>query len=187
MRDVMVQGPDDFGLWVSRDGFTGFAHRRLSIIDLSKNASQPMSNEDESIWIVCNGEIYNHAEIRKVLEAEGHRFKTDHSDTEVIIHSFEQWGIECVKKFRGMFAFAIWDCNTRELWLVRDRIGVKPLYFTDTGKRFIFASEVKSILADPVIERKVNEEALYHYLSFLTTPAPNTMFAGINKLPPAAT
>ncbi len=187
MRDVMVhRGPDDFGLWMSRDGFTGFAHRRLSIIDLSKNASQPMSNEDESIWIVCNGEIYNHAEIRKVLEAEGHRFKTDHSDTEVIIHSFEQWGIECVKKFRGMFAFAIWDCNTRELWLVRDRIGVKPLYFTDTGKRFIFASEVKSILADPVIERKVNEEALYHYLSFLTTPAPNTMFAGINKLPPAS-
>jgi len=187
MRDVMIhRGPDDFGLWISDDGFTGLAHRRLSIIDLSKNASQPMCNEDGTIWIVFNGEIYNHAEIRKILEAEGHRFKTDHSDTEVIIHSFEQWGIECVKKFRGMFAFAIWDCNLRQLWLVRDRIGIKPLYFTDTGKRFIFASEVKSILTDPGIARKVNEEAFYHYLSFLTTPAPNTMFSNIKKLPPAS-
>ena len=184
MRDEMThRGPDDFGLWLSDDGFTGLAHRRLSIIDLSKLARQPMCNEDETIWIVFNGEIYNHLEIRKELKEKGHLFKTDHSDTEVIIHSFEEWGINCIEKFRGMFAFAIWDESKKELWLVRDRIGIKPLYYTKYKGSIIFASEIKSIIADKTIPRVVNEEAFYHYLSFLTTPAPSTMFKGIYKLP----
>lgn len=184
MRDEMYhRGPDDCGLWVSNDGFLGLAHRRLSIIDLSKTASQPMCNEDGTIWIVFNGEIYNHLEIRKELEKKGHAFKTDHSDTETIIHSFEEWGINCVEKFRGMFAFGIWNSNKKELWLARDRIGIKPVYYTEVNGKFIFASEIKSILVDPGIARNVDEAAMYHYLSFLTTPAPDTMFKNIKKLP----
>ena len=125
MRDTMVhRGPDGGEAWVAEDGRIGLGHRRLSIIDLSTVANQPMSNEDGSIWIVFNGEIYNHAEIRVELEAIGdHTWKTDHSDTEMIIHAFEQWGIDCIHRFRGMFGIALWDGRTRDLWLVRDRIG----------------------------------------------------------------
>ncbi|PYV27562.1 MAG: asparagine synthetase B, partial [Acidobacteria bacterium] len=132
MRDVMDhRGPDGVGLWISPDGRVGLGHRRLAIIDLSEAAAQPMSNEDGSLWIAFNGEIYNHAEIRSELEARGsHQWKTDHSDTEVILHAFEQWGIDCLAKFRGMFTIALWDSNRRELWLIRDRIGVKPLYYS---------------------------------------------------------
>jgi asparagine synthase (glutamine-hydrolysing) len=185
MRDTMVhRGPDGAGIWISPDKRVGFAHRRLSIIDLSASANQPMCNEDESIWIVFNGEIYNHFEIRPELEKLGHRFKTDHSDTEVVIHSFEEWGVSCVHRFRGMFAFALWDEKKKELWLFRDRIGVKPLYYTYQNDQLIFASEIKAILAYPDIKREVNEEAFYHYLSFLTTPSPYTLFEKIMKLPP---
>jgi len=184
MRDIMIhRGPDDFGLWISKDEKVGLAHRRLSIIDTSSKASQPMSNEDNSIFIVFNGEIYNHSEIRPELERLGHRFKTDHSDTEVIVHAFEEWGIDCIQKFRGMFAFAIWDDNKKELYLVRDRIGIKPVYYTKKDGRVIFASEIKSILVDPKIKREVNSEGFYHFLSFLATPAPQTMFKDIFKLP----
>jgi len=184
MRDEMFhRGPDECGIWISKDGFTGLAHRRLSIIDLSKAASQPMSNEDSSVWIIYNGEIYNHLKIRKELIGKGHLFKTDHSDTEVVIHSFEEWGINCINKFRGMFAFCIWDDKKKELWLVRDRIGIKPIYFTVNNGRFIFASEIKSILVDKIIPREVNKVSFYNYLSFLTSPAPETMFKGINKIP----
>jgi asparagine synthase (glutamine-hydrolysing) len=183
MRDVMIhRGPDDYGLWISPDGFTGIGHRRLSIIDISKSASQPMSNEDGSLKIIFNGEIYNHAEIRPELEKAGHKFKTDHSDTEVIIHAFEEWGIGCIDKFRGMFAFAIWDNINKEFWIARDRIGIKPLYYTIDGGRFIFASEIKAILQDPLIKREVNMEGFYNFLSFLTVPAPGTMFKNIYKL-----
>jgi len=183
MRDIMVhRGPDDYGLWISPDGFTGIGHRRLSIIDISKSASQPMSNEDGALWIVFNGEIYNHAEIRPELEKAGHKFKTDHSDTEVIIHAFEEWGIDCIDKFRGMFAFAIWDNRNKELWIARDRIGIKPVYYTVNNGRFIFASEIKAILQDPLIKREVNMEGFYNFLSFLTVPAPDTMFKNIYKL-----
>jgi len=183
MRDEMIhRGPDDCGLWISDDGFTGLAHRRLSIIDLSYSAAQPMCNEDKTIWVVFNGEIYNHAEIRIELVKKGHRFKTDHSDTEVIVHGFEEWGIDCLQKFRGMFAIGIWDDSKKELWLIRDRIGVKPLYYTINNGSFIFASEIKSLLTDRNIKREVNEEAFYHYLSFLTTPSPQTMFENIKKL-----
>lgn len=185
MRDAMAhRGPDGEGLWLSPDGRVGLGHRRLSIIDLSEAAAQPMSNEDETLWVSYNGEIYNHGEIRRELEAlGGHRWKTDHSDTEVILHAFEEWGIRCVDRFRGMFAIALWDGRRRELWLIRDRIGVKPLYYSVQGGRLVFASEIKAILQDPDQKRVLSEEALYHYLSFLTAPAPQTMFEGISKLP----
>ena len=185
MRDTMVhRGPDGAGLWISPDRHLGLGHRRLSIIDLSQVASQPMSNAEGSLRIVFNGEIYNHAEIRSELEALGHRrWKTDHSDTEVILHAFEEWGIACLQRFRGMFAIALWDAKARRLWLIRDRIGVKPLYYCIHHGRITFASEIKALLQDPDQPRAVNEEALFHYLSFITTPAPDTLFAGIHKLP----
>jgi asparagine synthase (glutamine-hydrolysing) len=186
MRDVMThRGPDGAGLFISPDQRVGLGHRRLSIIDLSENALQPMSNEDGTLWVIFNGEIYNHAEIRAELEQQGgHRWKTDHSDTEVILHAFEQWGIDCVHRFRGMFALALWDSKQRQLWLIRDRIGIKPLYYSFHHGRLTFASEIKALLEDPEQERAVNEEALYHYLSFNVTPAPSTLFQGIQKVPP---
>lgn len=184
MRDAMAhRGPDGVGAWISHDGRVGLGHRRLSIIDLSDAASQPMSNEDESLWVVFNGEIYNHATIREELESiGGYRWKTDHSDTEVVLHAFEQWGIDCVEKFRGMFAIAVWDASKRELWLIRDRIGVKPLCYSIHHGRITFASEIKALLLDPDQKRAVDDESFYHYLSFLCVPSPATLFAGIKKL-----
>lgn len=178
------RGPDGEGIWVSDDRKVGLGHRRLSIIDLSRQAAQPMCNEDATLWISFNGEIYNHAQIRKELDSiGGHRWKTDHSDTEVILRAFEQWGIDCLERFRGMFAIALWDVKKRELWLIRDRIGIKPLYYSLHHDRLVFASEIKAILRDPQQKRALNEEALFHYLSFLTTPAPATLFEGIQKIP----
>ncbi len=186
MRDTMVhRGPDGGANWIAPDGRVGLGHRRLSIIDLTTVANQPMSNEDGTLWVVFNGEIYNHADVRaELIQRGGHRWKTDHSDTEVILHAFETWGIDCLHKFRGMFAFALWDVRKEQLWLVRDRIGVKPLYYSFHHGRLTFASEIKALLEDPQQQRSVSEEGLYHYLSFLTTPAPQTLFAGIHKLPP---
>lgn len=186
MRDTMShRGPDGIGAWISPDGRVGFGQRRLAIIDLSTLADQPMSNEDGSIWLNFNGEIYNHAEIRAELEQiGGHTWKTDHSDTEMAIHAFEQWGIDALHKFRGMFAMAIWDGNKNEMWLVRDRIGIKPLYYSIHHSRITYASEIKALLEDPDQHRAVNEEAFFHYLSFMTTPAPSTLFDGIHKLQP---
>jgi asparagine synthase (glutamine-hydrolysing) len=185
MRDTMVhRGPDGCGLWISPDRRVGLGHRRLSIIDLSTSANQPMSNADGSLQIVFNGEIYNHAEIRRELQQIGRRqWKTDHSDTEVILHAFEEWGIACIEKFRGMFAIGLWDAKARQLWLIRDRIGIKPLYYSIHHGRITFASEIKALLQDPDQVRAVNEEAFFHYLSFVTTPAPQTLFEGIHKLP----
>jgi len=185
MRDTMAhRGPDGADTWVSDDGRVGLGHRRLSIIDLSTVANQPMTNEDGSIVVVFNGEIYNHADIRAELEAlGGHTWKTDHSDTEVIIHAFEQWGIDCIHRFRGMFGIGLWDGRSGDLWLIRDRIGIKPVYYSVHDGRIVFASEIKALLEDPDQKRAVDEEALFHYLSFLTTPAPMTLFEGIRKLP----
>lgn len=184
LETITHRGPDGAGTWISGDQRVALGHRRLSIIDLSDAASQPLCNEDRTLWISFNGEIYNHAEIRKELEeVGGHRWKTDHSDTEMILHAFEQWGIDCIHRFRGMFAIALWDVHKRELWLIRDRIGVKPLYYSVHHGRITFASEIKALLQDPDQERNVDEEALYHFLSFLTTPAPQTLFHGIRKLP----
>jgi asparagine synthase (glutamine-hydrolysing) len=176
------RGPDGAGLWLAEDRRVGFSHRRLSIVDLSEAAAQPMSDSAGEIWLTYNGEIYNHGALRRELEALGHRFRTDHCDTEVIIHSYRQWGTDCVHRFRGMFAFGLWDGRERRLWLVRDRLGVKPLYYTARGGRLVFASEIKALLTDPAQPRAINEEAFFHYLSFLATPAPDTLFAGIRKL-----
>ena len=185
MCDEMIhRGPDGAGIWISPDRRVGLGHRRLSIIDLASDAAQPMSNEDGSLWLSFNGEIYNHAEIRRHLEqGSRYRWKTDHSDSEVILHAFEEWGIHCIERFRGMFAIALWDARARELWLIRDRLGVKPLYYSVHHGRMTFASEIKALLTDPEQSRTIHAEALYHYLSFLTTPAPQTMFEGIQKLP----
>ncbi|MDX6511264.1 MAG: hypothetical protein QOE36_768 [Gaiellaceae bacterium] len=187
MRETMRhRGPDGDGLWIDDGRRVGLAFRRLSIQDLSPKASQPMANEDGSVQVVFNGEIYNHAEIRQELEElGGHVFRTDHSDTETIVHAFEQWGIDFVERLRGMFALGIWDGRERALWLVRDRIGIKPLYYSVHHGRIGFASEIKALLEDPQQERRLDEEAFYHYLSFLTAPAPRTLFAGIRKLQPA--
>jgi asparagine synthase (glutamine-hydrolysing) len=184
MRDTMLhRGPDGAGVWIAEDGRVGLGFRRLAIIDLSSAAMQPMSNEDGSLQVVFNGEIYNHAEIRAELERlGGHTWRTDHSDTEVIVHAFEQWGVECVQRFRGMFAIAIWEARAHVLWLIRDRIGIKPLYYSLHHRRLTFASEIKALLQDPDQPRAVHPEAFYHYLSFLTAPAPQTLFDGIKKL-----
>jgi len=188
MRDTMVhRGPDGGGKWISHDGKIGLGHRRLSIIDLSDTAAQPMSSIDSRYWLTFNGEIYNHAEVRAELQQLGHhQWKTDHSDTEVILHAFAEWGIECLHKFRGMFAFALWDDVKKEMWLVRDRIGIKPLYYSVHNDRIVFASEIKALLKDPDQKRAVCEDAFFHYLSFLTTPAPQTLFEGIKKLSPGS-
>jgi asparagine synthase (glutamine-hydrolysing) len=184
LRDQMIhRGPDGAGLWIDPALNVGLGHRRLAIVDLSPEADQPMCNEDESIWVSFNGEIYNHAELRQELDRIRPRhWKTDHSDTEVIVHAFEEWGIDCLNRFRGMFAIAIWDGRSREMWLIRDRIGIKPLYYTLDNGRLAFASEIKALFADPLQSRDVDEESLFHYLSFLTTPAPRTLYRGINKL-----
>ena len=187
MRDTMVhRGPDGEGVWVGQHGRIGLAHRRLAIIDLSEAASQPMVNEDGQLCVVFNGEIYNHAEIRRELESlGGHVWKTDHSDTEVILHAFEQWGIDCVQRFRGMFAIALWDNRARELWLIRDHIGIKPLLQQPSlCSRLVIRIRDQGASGRPDQQRHVNERGIFHYLSFLTTPAPETLFDGIFKLPP---
>jgi asparagine synthase (glutamine-hydrolysing) len=184
LRDSMAhRGPDGSGVWIDERGIAGLGHRRLSIIDLTEAAAQPMGNAAGTLWITYNGEIYNHADVRTELQRLGRtRWKTDHSDTEVILQAYEEWGVECLQRFRGMFAFALWDTRSRELLLVRDRIGIKPLYYSVHDGRIVFASEIKALLEDPQQARRVNEEAFFHYLSFLTAPAPQTLFDGIMKL-----
>lgn len=184
MRDSMYhRGPDGYGNWISDDSRVGLAHRRLSIIDLNENAGQPMSDINGQVWISFNGEIYNHHLLRAELEKECF-FKTDHSDTEVLIHGYIKWGINgLLERIEGDFAFALWDDKGEELFIVRDRAGVKPVYFFSDDNQFIFASEIKAILADLSVPRAVEPIAMYHYLSFMTTPAPFTMFKSIYKLP----
>ncbi len=174
------RGPDQHGTYCDEDVSLG--HRRLSIVDLSELGRQPMINEDGSIQLVYNGEIYNFREIRDELEKRGHQFRS-HTDSEVIIHAYEEYGFEAVHRFRGMFAIALWDRNKRRLWLVRDRIGIKPLYYYWKDGKFLFASEIKSILKDPQVPRELNHPALYAYLGFEFVPAPDTMFRHIHKIP----
>jgi len=176
------RGPDDAGLW--SDPVCALGHRRLSIIDLSDAGRQPMSNEDGDVWITFNGEIYNFQSLRNELEAIGYRFRT-RTDTEVILCAYEEWGEECVKRLRGMFAFAIWDQPRQRLVLARDRAGKKPLYYTRVGDCFLFASELQGLLAVGDVSRRVNLAAIDSYLSWGYVPAPETAFAGIFKLPPA--
>ena len=183
MRDEMThRGPDDSGELLFDDNRGGFGFRRLSIIDLSPAGHQPMHGCDERTWLVFNGEIYNHAELRKGLEARGHKYAS-RTDSETILHLYEERGLDFIHDIEGDYAIALWDAAKQQLVLVRDRIGVKPLYFYHRKGRFIFASEIKSILQHPAVTADIDEQSLYHYLTFLTTPAPTTLFRDIEKLP----
>ena len=173
------RGPDDAGLWEHRfpDGnYVGLGSRRLSIIDLSPSGHMPMCNEDRTVWITYNGEIYNFAELRRELRSKGHSFASD-TDTEVIIHLYEQEGPDCVKRLNGMFAFAICDLRSGgpTLFLARDHFGVKPFYYVHQGRRFAFASEIKALLEVPEVEAQLDTQSLHQYLTFLWVPGEQTM------------
>jgi asparagine synthase (glutamine-hydrolysing) len=180
MDTIRHRGPDDDGLHIASEVGLGFV--RLSIIDLS-SGHQPISNENGTVWIVFNGEIYNYRELRESLLSRGHIFKTQ-SDTEVIVHLYEELGTRCLEKLRGMFAFAIWDENTKTLFLARDRVGIKPLYYSLTDKAIAFASEIKAILADPSISRELAPEIIDRFLTFLYVPGEETLLKGVRKLEP---
>lgn len=188
MADVLHhRGPDDSGVWISPSAgpTVGLGHRRLSIIDLSKAGRQPMTNEDSTVWLTYNGEIYNHALVRRDLETAGHRYAS-HTDSETIIHAYEEWGDDCVTRFRGMFAFGLWDMRRRRLLLVRDRLGVKPLYYAQSGSALIFASEIKSILESGHVPVKPALDRIPEYLSFGYLAGEETLFEGVRKLPPGS-
>jgi asparagine synthase (glutamine-hydrolysing) len=176
------RGPDDAGIYC--DGPVGLAHRRLSIIDLSPAGHQPMANEDGTIWIVFNGEIYNFQELRPDLLQRGHRFRSQ-TDTEVLLHLYEECGVECLHRLRGMFAFAIWDGLRRRLFLARDRLGKKPLCYQQDGEAFRFASEVKAILQDPAVEPRPDPVGIGQYLTYGYVPGSASAFQGVRRLPPA--
>ena len=180
MDEIAHRGPDGEGDYLS--GPVGLGHRRLSIIGLESGA-QPMSNEDGTVWVVYNGEIYNFPELRTELEASGHTFKSG-SDTEVIVHLYEEFGTKMVERLRGMFAFALWDERKQLLLLARDRVGIKPLYYVNTGTALVFGSEIKSLLVDPSVERRVNPRAIDRFLTYYYLPGEETLFEGIYKLDP---
>src|SRR3989304_108038 len=181
MCGVMVhRGPDDEGHYFDKDVMLGM--RRLKVIDLD-TGNQPIFNEDRSIAVVYNGEIYNYQENREYLEGKGHKFYTQ-SDTETIVHLYEEFGDDFVNKLRGMFAFALWDSKSERLILARDRIGIKPLYYYFKDGVLIFASELKALLQYPSIKREINFHALHDYLTYLCVPAPDTIFKNIFKLEP---
>jgi asparagine synthase (glutamine-hydrolysing) len=185
MRDTMVhRGPDGAGTWIGPEGRIGLAHRQLSAEKTSPTVSQPLTSENGTLSISFDGEIYNRAEIWSDLQVPDQETDTSElSDAQVVLWAFQKWGIGCVDRFNGMFAFGLWDARAGQLWLVRDRLGIKPLYYSLHNGRITFASEIKALLGDPEQHRSVNEQALFDYLSFLATPAPQTFFQGINKLP----
>ncbi len=176
------RGPDDQGVWTKEN--VGLGHVRLSIIDLSPLGHQPMTNEDGSVWISFNGEIYNFLELREELQQKGHEFRS-RTDTEVIVHLWEEEGVRCVERLRGMFAFAIWDDRQKTLFLARDRMGKKPLFYAQLADRFVFGSEIKAILQDPEIQPEPDIRAIHYYLAYQSVPSPYSAFQGIQKLPPA--
>ncbi len=177
---IRHRGPDGDGFYVC--GPVALANRRLSIIDLD-GGWQPQTNEDSSIQVVFNGEIYNFIELREELLAKGHKFKT-RSDTEVIVHAYEEWGDDCTNRFNGIFAFALWDSNRRRMLVARDHLGVKPLYYVQLGDRLLFSSEIKALLADPACPKEVDLQALSQLFTLRYVPSPRTLFQGIHKLPP---
>src|SRR5271166_1401132 len=179
---IRHRGPDDEGVYTAPN--VGLGHRRLSIIDLNMG-HQPLSNEDGSIWIVFNGEIYNFQKLRNFLLSKGHIFKTQ-TDTEVIVHLYEQLGTSCLEELRGMFAFAIWDKNTQTLFLARDRVGIKPLYYYMSSESLVFASEIKAILADPSVARQIAPEVIDRFFTFLYLPGDDTLLKGVRKLAPGS-
>src|SRR5215831_6538203 len=187
LNRIEHRGPDDHGVYISDTSIgdrVGFGHRRLSIIDLSPAGHEPMSDSRGDVWLTYNGEIYNFKELRTQLEKLGHRFKSN-TDAEVIIYAYLAWGHECVTRFNGMFAFAIWDTRDESLFLARDRLGIKPLYYSQTPAGFAFASEIKALLAIPNYQREVDLAALDQFMTFLWTPGSRTLFRGVFKLPPA--
>ena len=179
------RGPDDEGEIILDciEVSVGLGHKRLSIIDLSPAGKQPITNEDETVWITCNGEIYNYREIRKELEAKGHKFRS-HSDTEVIVHLYEDLGTECLGQLNGMFAFALWDNKSQSLFLARDRTGKKPLHYCFAKGHFLFASEIKSLLQHPLVSRELDLKSLNKYLAYEYVPAPNSIFKAVKKVEP---
>lgn len=179
-KSMVHRGPDDEGFY--RDGSLGIGVRRLSIIDL-EGGHQPICNEDSSIWVVCNGEIYNYRELRRELQTRGHVFRTK-SDIEPIVHAYEEWGLDAFAKLNGMFGVALWDSRQKELLLARDPFGIKPVYYAGTNNGILFGSEIKAILMDPGVERAVDQVALDDFLTFTFVPSPHTMFVGIKKLLP---
>ncbi len=182
MTDIMdYRGPDESGFFLK--GNVGLGHRRLKIIDLY-TGQQPLANEDNTVFLVCNGEIYNFKELRSELEKKGHRFRSQ-SDNEVILHLYEQEGVECLKRLRGMFALAIWDSKEKRIFLARDRIGKKPLVYCETSEGFLFASEIKSLLLHPEVRKDIDPFALDLFLTYQAVPAPHTIFKGVRKLPAA--
>ena len=183
MSAIVHRGPDGCGMYV--DAEVGLGHRRLSIIDVA-SGGQPISNEDGTLQLVFNGEIYNFVELREELESRGHIFTTK-SDTEVIVHAYEQWDVDCVNKFNGMFAFALWDSNRRTLFLARDHLGIKPLYYTIVKGKLLFASEIKALLVDPEVRREVDLRSLDKLFTLRYVPSPDTLFARIKKIPPGHT
>ena len=180
---LVHRGPDDEGIYTSDS--IGLGMRRLKVIDLD-TGHQPVHNENKTIWIVFNGEIYNYQELRKTLEQLGHSFYTK-SDTEVIIHLYEEYGVNAPKYLNGMFCFAIWDSNKQQILIARDRLGIKQLYFYEDEQQIIFGSEIKAILSNSTVEKNLNIKAFRDYFSFLYVPAPHTIYSKINKLPPAST
>jgi asparagine synthase (glutamine-hydrolysing) len=179
---IRHRGPDSDGFYVVPDA-VGLAMRRLAIIDVA-GSDQPIGNEDGTVQVVFNGEIYNFADVRRELIARGHQFRT-HGDTEVIVHAYEEYGDRCVEHFRGMFAFALWDANRERLLLARDRAGIKQLFYAVHHGRLVWGSELKALLADPALERRIRPAAVNHFLTFLYVPEPMTMFEGIDELPAA--
>lgn len=180
------RGPDDEGIYVNPQRTVGLAHTRLSILDLSAAGHQPMANEDETLWITYNGEIYNFQELREELLRKGHRFRSQ-TDTEVLLHLYEETGEEVVQRLVGMFAFALYDQKNNRLFLARDRLGIKPLYYTDHAGMFLFASEIKALLSTQHVPVSVNWQAIWDYFTFAFVPHPDTAFEGILQLPPAHT
>jgi asparagine synthase (glutamine-hydrolysing) len=179
-QSLVHRGPDEEGMYVS--GRVGLAMRRLSIIDVA-TGHQPATNEDESVWLVYNGEIYNHEHLRTDLINRGHRYQS-RSDTETIVHLYEEYGRNCVQHLRGMFAFVLWDTRCKRLFAARDRLGIKPLYYWRDHKKFLFASEIKALLAHPGINAQFNRTTLPEYLAFGYLSGTETMFSGVRKLPP---
>ena len=179
------RGPDDEGEVIVHSGpvCVALGHKRLSIIDLSEAGRQPLANEDQTVWLTLNGEIYNHQELRKDLETKGHRFRS-HSDSEVVLHLYEEDGAKCLNKLNGMFAFALWDSKDQSLLLARDRMGKKPLHYCLTERELIFASEIKSLLQHPAVDRDLDLRSLGKYLSYEYVPAPDSIFRSIKKLEP---
>ena len=182
-QTITHRGPDAHGSFVAEGVSLG--HQRLSILDLTESGRQPLANSDGTVWITFNGEIYNHPELKRTLEQKGYVYRGS-SDTESIVHAYEEYGLDAVKHLTGMFAFAIWDARKRRIVLARDRLGIKPLYYTLDRGKLRFASEIKALLADPTLERTVNPQGLFDLIGYEFTPAPDTLFRGIHKLPPGS-